>query len=109
MPSWHFSTSPSAEPSSARLAKKRLASPFCHRIHAMSQPVEYFNGLLGRYVCLTPIPVDQAPHRFPRVLVSQRRRQPIGAHVVVALERRKAQQRSGNADGGKTRMAGRWV
>ena len=47
MPSWHFSTSPSAEPSSARLAKQRLTSLFCHRLRAMPQPVEFFNRLLG--------------------------------------------------------------
>src|SRR6266581_3955818 len=47
MPSWHFSTSPSAELSSARLAKQRLTSLFCYRIHAMSQAVEFFNGLLS--------------------------------------------------------------
>src|SRR6478609_4661527 len=48
MPSWHLSTSPGAEPSSARLAKQRLTSLFCHRIPAMQQPVKFFNSLLRR-------------------------------------------------------------
>lgn len=41
-----FSTLPSAEQSSARLAKQRLASLFWRRIHTTTQPGEFFNWLL---------------------------------------------------------------
>src|SRR5215471_5273382 len=46
MPSWHFSTSPSSQQSCSRLAKSRLTSRFCDRIHAIVQPIDLFNRLL---------------------------------------------------------------
>jgi len=33
--------------SCSRLAKSRLTSRFCDRIHAIAQPVDFFNGLLA--------------------------------------------------------------
>jgi hypothetical protein len=44
MPSWHFSTLAKCE---ARLAKPAISLRFWHRIHAMAQPVEFFNRLLA--------------------------------------------------------------
>jgi hypothetical protein len=47
MPSWHFSTSPSAV-QAPHGSQNNPGAPglFWHRIHAMTQPVEFFNGLL---------------------------------------------------------------
>jgi hypothetical protein len=45
MPSWHFSSSPSAEHGSQN---QRFHRRFWHRIHAMTQPVEFFSKLLKR-------------------------------------------------------------
>ena len=71
MPSRHFSTSPSADLSSTRLAKHRLASLFCHRIHAMSQPVEKINRLLAS---LRPCDAAAASWVAGRGSCSRRRR-----------------------------------
>src|SRR5438874_1682534 len=45
MPSWHFSTLAEC---GARLAKPTNSRRFWHRIHAMTQPVEFFNRPLSR-------------------------------------------------------------
>src|SRR5262245_30682813 len=47
-PSWHFSTSPSSQPNGSWLANSRLASRFCDRLPAITQPVDFFNRLLNR-------------------------------------------------------------
>jgi hypothetical protein len=43
----NFSTSASSRQSFSRLGKQRLTSSFWHRIHTVTQPVEYFNRLLA--------------------------------------------------------------
>src|SRR5262245_44235024 len=46
MPSWHFSTLARC---GARLAKPTNSRRFWHRILATTQPVEFFNRLLGTF------------------------------------------------------------
>jgi len=65
-------------------------------------------GLLGRVANVAPHPlaVNRPPHLAVGVLVTQLRGQPRLAHVVVAVQRGKAQQVGRDADGREAGVAG---